>query len=322
MPRDTDIFADAGARFPTTYISQGDRVAFINRINDLLNQAGWTLADSGVISGVPWYERISQQSPWWNDLGTVPSDYVAKIRLRIYTDAASNVRLWASNAAETVVQTNFQTKLYVAGTTDPAIYRMIAWPYQFAAWNVASTTAGSGVGAHAMFLASALHTSRQLQESYGYRECLMATVNWGRTALHGGGSGISLFSHVKNNGGIFNLDNGAIRAEYGPVVIVPQAGGGRHPYGIIRFANMVDDPTLADASKWFPMHSPPMVAWADSNPWPTIVQGLTKMRGWLWDCVLVNEVYPMGYKFTLPDGNVWEAYTVAANTPTLFFRSA
>jgi hypothetical protein len=316
MHRDTDLFADAGQRlaFTQAYGGSSQKAALINAIGQAcIDGMGWTLSSSGSSGGFPFYEVISQQSPWWDESVTPPANYVGKIRFRIVSDQASNVRFIFKNADATFVQTVSQTR--IAERPSEPMHQLIICPYQIVLVNPLRTDN--------QLIGSALHTARLQQVDKGYEECLWHSKNFGRTRLDST-TNTHCVSMVKHRDGTHLWDTEDLRGPNGTRALVLRPGSDL--YSRVRFANIVDDPTLVTEASWFPMHAPPAFGWGDqlsAAQRNNAVPGNVKLRAWPWDCIEINEAYALGtYTFATPGGGVWMAYTAGTATPSLFFRVA
>lgn len=321
MPRDTDTYADSlGSKTaPTltrvalnyTHNSSATRLGFIEAIRQALADAGWQQTATGSYAGFPYYDMLSQQSPWWDELATPPADYIGKIKLRVQRNDdgsnASRIEVVGRSADDLFVQAGFQSSFPIAAATT---YRVVACPYQLVAQRADGGSDGN-------VIASALHTSRFQQETGQYRECFFLSSNYGRTTLSSG-TNVRLFAKVKNRQGTFQIDLPSFSANNGTRMVMLTTAGGS--LTAPRLINVAEDPTYANSALWYPMYSPAMVAWGD-NPVNSLQIGSVKIRGWFWDCINLVGIYPAGHRFTRALGEMWEAYTVNSNNGTLFFRT-
>lgn len=319
MPRDTDLYADSCHRVAVTHtIGSTASVqgvdGLIEAFASTLKAARWAQVSSGVSGGHPFYKLVSEQAPWWDDERPAPSDYVGKIKVHIHGTSNANIQVQATTSDDSVQQSEADNRTLVnIAFADGLPYRIIACPYHLCG---RLTTVD---GLSSSILASVLHTPRFLQERQELKEVLFASRNAFHESL-ASGSGTILFSVVKDKDG--TKTNDAFGAGvFGPSMVGVFPGSGAYAQGRIRAVNAKDDPTFADPTQWFPLASPPMVVWGTVGQ-PALTQNVNKMRGWLWDSIVLSESYPRNYTMTLPDGTVWEAYTLPNNsTQTLFVRS-
>ncbi len=321
MPRDTDLYADSCHRVATTHIIGSTASAagvdgLIEELAAQLTAARWTKTDNGVSGGHPFYKFVSQQSQWWDDENNPPAGYVGKVKVHLFATVNTAMQIQAMTADDAIQQSTADNRTaFSINFADGFQVRIIACPYQFAQFYRTDSA-----DFHSM-LVSALHTPRFLQERRELKETLLASRNAFRLRL-GSGTNTVFFSVVKDKVGTTTNDSIDARA-WGPSIVAPYAGSGAFALGRgLKVVNAKDDPTFADPTLWFPLGSPPMVAWGNVVHGLNVVQDINKLRGWLWDAIVLSESYPLGYTVTMPDGTIWEAYTdPGLLNQTLFIRS-
>lgn len=292
---DPDLVAFSGLRDVRNFVGASVDT-LINQIAASKLAAGWTQLDTGTSSGHPFFQMLSQQSPWVAG-GATPGDYSGKVKAYIHAIDATYCRIRGSSADDSLIQTPADAEIALQkDAVNP--YRIISCPYQSVYYTpgVIDTLPRAGI-------ISAPHTPSFLQLGFGLRECIVSMrANVLRRNLYGGGTDPA-FLAIKDNAGTFawtsgSDDNGRPQFE------VPFAGG-MVKQNAVRVANMIDDPTFLNPAVWYPLYSPAMMMWSRNGGGV----GPEAIKCWPWDSLILSQWFPDSYMLITADGHTFVPFT-------------
>lgn len=300
MPRYVDTVADAGVRITKDYLFNGANALNIDSlillIESTANSMGWTTVASTTTSGHPDRTIQSVQSPWHDEIaiatGLVPSTYHVQIRVRFYATSNTLLRVRAANWDGSIAQTAGDTTLTSFSNCN---LRLNFNPYQLCFW-----VPGDSI----RFLASAPHIPWWIQTA-GVREIVYVSGNNNSAGLARGlyDNGAHVFYYQDFNGINKKTD-----------LVTPSGGLGRFMVSSTRaanpsIANPIDDTTLTDGSKWFPLMNPAAVAIPGTLTNFTDTQG-TPYLFWFWDMITTSRnPNSVVQQQIFDNGNIYEAIT-------------
>jgi len=254
-----------------------------NAFHTALTSAGWTQSTSTTSNSRTIAEYYGLQSPWY-DVDNVPSWYTQNIPWVRINAAASTQNLsytpglW-NGTAGTHTATTAMTDTFIGVAT--FVIHVMANPYQVI------MSARHPNNTRRSFTLSAIHVPDFVQERVQVKNAIFA-VSYFHEQFVAPNAGVAWTLYESN------LGTGAITWTGNPnlaIDCVIQGGGGvRSAASTHKYIWNPTDTAMGTSTTWYPLISPPTVAWADTRG---ISPNTPKARGMLWESLWVNRSYTL-----------------------------
>ena len=294
-----DCIAYPGFRYTRTF-KASTGADFRSNLADCLANAGWdtsTYIKGGFNNGIG-YTCTSRQIPWCFESET-PDDFKMKCRVKFQPRTTFTIaflehsEFFVMNESESMVHaaTNANIRTTTGSYSDDAFY-FVGNPYQFFVFMLGSErrkAAGisdtlTGICAGVPQVPRFLQARGNSFCTLGIQECFFLwnidLLRQGPLRKDSGGffaGGIAYNNGAGTHGSWVNTNTGTIRLHYGV-----DGGNSTDKQCGVWIPNLSN---LDAPSEWKGLFYPPIVSWK-SNP---LSGAAETMKGFLWDCVVVNK---------------------------------